>query len=166
MSEHIAGSQQPVPRGAAVSLDPATHVEGRREDQAEAASHRQRRTRRRVASDLRAPAPPATEHNILTCLWCSSGSAFTARSSGGLLTHITCQHRGEAFDEQHVAQLRFLNKGMCVMCGCLRSRNGRTCPFCQLCTPLRDPKAGDRILDRAMPLGNSGQQMAAEEARQ
>lgn len=95
-----------------------------------------------------APTPADRPHQMLACLWCPPGG-FTAKSSAGLLIHITGRHAGETLGELQVRQMGFHNKRMCQQCGVLRAGQSRQCQTCGQAAPTREVKVGDTIADRS-----------------
>ena len=85
--------------------------------------------------------------SILRCRMCSD-SPFDARDSRGLLQHMVRAHLGQSLPATAIEQLRHLNKGMCCVCGGIRSCTVPHCAHCGMATPIRDPRVGDTIPDR------------------
>ena len=105
--------------------------------------------RRRKRSVVAASAQPALQDNDwLRCSFCHGDNAFTARTTGGLLPHISTTHQGATMSAQQAQHLTYLGKVCCVQCGSLRDHKRPTCYDCGGCTRSRNAKPGDRVLER------------------
>ena len=109
-----------------------------------------------------APAPPERPHQMLACLWCPPGG-FNAKTSAGLLIHMTGKHPGAVLGEMHARQMHFHNKRVCECCGVLRAGQSRQCQTCGQAAPSREPRSGDIIVDRATWVARARRQQDADD---
>lgn len=86
--------------------------------------------------------------SLLICSFCEQNT-FTAKTSGGLLHHISCKHQGQIMTAKQAQHLSHLGKVCCVDCGGLRDERVHWCYWCQRATRPRGIRAGDRVQDRA-----------------
>ncbi len=104
--------------------------------------------RRKRPTNSATPAPALQDSGWLRCSFCPDQTAFLARTTGGLLSHISRAHQGAVMTLQQAQHLAYLGKVCCVQCGSLRDHKSRTCSWCVGCTRCRQVKAGDTVLDR------------------
>ena len=67
------------------------------------------------------------------------------------MTHMSQTHGGHKLTPESVAQLRQLDRAVCVICGTLRSRRGHRCSHCRADTATRDLVIGNIFHHRRQP---------------
>ena len=129
----------------------------------ESSAQTSRRVRQRRGSTMVSVEAPSQNSHWLRCGICSEEHAFVAASSGGLLRHISTQHRGVALDRRQVRQLQYLGKVACADCGAFRDHKSAMCGQCGHCTRQRAIRVGDRVSGQppTSASASSAQQAAA-----
>jgi hypothetical protein len=81
------------------------------------------------------------KHRELQCPWCDASSS----TEKGIMLHIDRNHAGKALGEQALQFFRDLDRGICKICGKLRSRTAVRCSICRTSTAARAVAEGDVV---------------------